>query len=245
MNPDSQFAMKDLKWRDATDREVARLVRSSRGEMLRSSRGFGYRRCRNEVLPNQSSYRDGWLYDTFSVGAGAAFPTTSMFSTQQGVGGKALNATNLTGQGGQIPAGQTLKVRSIRFYISNNIAPADLQNIINNVSVEFKVNNVPIFQATPEWFPAGNGGVTLAAANTGIAAGGSAVVTSSSNGMPVQSAAYTLLYPYDIESTLPFTILVTPQVAFNMVAAGGTNPPGVGVTIRCYLEGDKQGVVTG
>src|SRR5271170_3097294 len=114
----------DLNFRNASDAEIAMLVNRTnrRGDDRRfgrdSVRGFGPRRKRNEVAPGLTSYRDGWYYDTFLVGAGAAFPTTNMFATAQGSGGKTLASTNLTGQGGQLPAGQTLLMRSLRIYIS-------------------------------------------------------------------------------------------------------------------------------
>jgi hypothetical protein len=240
------FGLSSLKFRGATDQEVAALVAGSRRrgeELQRSARGFGYRRRKNEVLAGQTVVRDGWYYDTVTFGQAAAFAKTAMFSTPIGVGGKALNSTNLTGQGGQVPAGETLLVRSIRLYISNTAVPADFQNIINNVSVQFLVRNTPIYQCTPEWFPAGNGGVTLATANVGTVPAGSSAITSSTNGLPVQTAVYDLKYPYSMESQLNFTVLLNPEVAFNMTA-NGVNPPGLGASIRVYLEGEKQNVIT-
>lgn len=244
------FGLKQLNWRNASQEEVSRLVSAEtgrvnrhRGAEIRSDRGFGYRRHRNEVAPNLTSYRDGWYYDSFTVAAGASFPTTQMFATAQGAGGKTLAQTNLTGQGGQLPAGQTLLMRYIRFYIANTTNPADFQNILTNCSVEFKVDNTPIYQFTPGFMPAGYGGVTLAVANVGTVPSGSSVVASSSNGSPVQTAAYELKFPYTIESQLNFTVLVTPQTAFNMSAATGVNPIGVGTSIVVTLDGEKQKVV--
>jgi hypothetical protein len=234
--------LSDLHFRTASPRDIKSMVTRSRGD--RSARGFGYRRQRNEILEGQSSYRDGWYYDTVTFGAGAAFAKTAMFSTPIGVGGKALNSTNLTGQGGQVPAGETLAAKSIRISISNLAVPADFANIIANVSVQFLVRNFPIYQCTPEWFPAGNGGVTFAAAQLGTAPAGTGTVVSSSNGYPTQDAVFNLRYPYKMESQLNFTILLTPETAFNMTAASGVNPLGVGASIRVYIEGDKQQVVT-
>ena len=145
--------LSDLQWRNATDREVSRLVSRSRGDdRAHSRRGFGPHRKRNEVAPNLTSYRDGWYWDSFTVAAGAAFPVTNMFATPQGSGGKTLAQTNLTGQGGQLPSGQTLLIRYIRVYISNVTVPADFQNILSNCSVQFKVNNTPIYQFTPGFY---------------------------------------------------------------------------------------------
>lgn len=242
--------LSDLKWRNATDREIQALVSGSnpgsryRGnERHLSPRGFGYRRQRNEVLQGQSTFRDGWYYDTFTVAAGAAFPKTLMFQTPQG-GAKFLNSTNLTGNGGQIPTGDVLNLKAIRLYIANTTVPADFQNIINNCSVQFIIRNTPIYQCTPEWFPAGNGGVTLSVGNLGTLPAGTASVVSTTNGMPVQTAVYELKSPYYMESQLPFVLLINPEVPFNMVAGAGTNPLGVGVTIRAYLDGDRQAVIT-
>ncbi|HKN25305.1 MAG TPA: hypothetical protein VJX72_10700 [Candidatus Acidoferrum sp.] len=235
----------DLKFRDATNEEVSRLVNRHRGGEQRSERGFGPRRKRNEVAPGLTSYRDGWYWDSFSVAAAAAFPVTNMFATPQGSGGKTLAQTNLTGQGGQLPSGQVLLMRYIRIYISNVTVPADFQNILTNCSVEFKVDNTPIYQALPGFFPAGFGGATLAVGNLGTLPSGTASVVSTSNGFPVQTATYEFKYPYTLESALNFTLLWTPQTAFNMVAASGVNPIGVGTSIVCVLDGEKQKIVVG
>lgn len=242
----AEFGLSELKWRGASDQEVRDQIRGARrrgAELTRSERGFGYRRCRNEVLPGQTAARDGWIYDSFTVAAGAAFPVTNMFATPQGQSGKTLAQTNLTGQGGQLPAGTTLVINSIRIYIANTTVPADFQNIANDVSIQFLVNNVPIYQTIPIWFPAGFGGVTLAVGNLGTLPSGTASVVSSTNGFPHQTAVYDFKYPYSLESQLNFTMLWTPNTAFNMAASSGVNPVGVGTTIYCFLEGYKQGVV--
>jgi hypothetical protein len=233
----------ELNFRNATPDEVSRLVNRHRGSEERSQRGFGPRRKRNEIAPGLTSYRDGWYYDSYSVAAGAAFPTTSQFATAQGSGGKTLAQTNLTGQGGQLPAGQTLLMRSIRIYIANTTVPADFQNILTNCSVEFKVDNTPIYQTVPGWFPAGFGGVTTAASNLGVLPTGTSSIISTTNGFPVQTAVYDFKFPYQIESQVNFTVLWTPQTAFNMGAATGINPIGVGTSIVVFLEGEKQTIV--
>ena len=240
------FRGSDLAWRSATDREIARLVNRSRyrgEEHSHSTRGFGPRRKRNEVAPGLTSYRDGWYYDTFTVAAGAAFPVTNMFATAKGASGKTLAQTNLTGQGGQLPAGQTLLIRYIRIYISNVTVPADFQNILSNCSVQFQVDNTPIYQTTPGFLPAGYGGVTTAVSNVGTVPSGTAAVVSTTNGMPVQTAAYEFKYPYTLESQLNFTVLWTPETAFNMTAGTSTNPLGVGAAIVVTLDGEKQKIV--
>ena len=235
--------LSDLQFREATDRQVAALVAGSRSRGERSLRGFGYRRHRNEVLAGQTTFRDGWYYDTVTFAAGAAFAKTAMFSTPIGVSSKTLASTNLTGQGGQVPAGETLVVRSIRVSISNLTVPADFANIFSNVSLQFLVRNFPIYQCTPDWFPCGNGMVTFSVGNLGVLPTGTVSVLSTNNGLPTQDAVYNLRYPYTMESQLNFLVLLNPETAFNMTASSGVNPVGVGTTIRVYLEGDRQAVI--
>jgi hypothetical protein len=200
-------------------------------------------RCRNEFLPGYNTQRDNWYYDTVTFGAGAAFATTLMFQQQQ-TGTKLLNSTNLTGQGGQLPAGSTMLVSCIRVSISNLTNPSDFANIFANVSFEFIVNNVPIYQCTPDFFPAGFGAPTFSVAQVGTAPSGTSVVSSTNNGMPVQTATYEFKYPYQLSSLEAFVVKLTPQVAFNMVAASGVNPIGIGTTIRVYIDGIRKGLVT-
>ncbi len=227
---------------DVRERTVKRMVERE----LRSRRGFGcqgYARRKNEFLPGYNTQRDNWYYDTVSFNAGAAFTTTLMFQQQQ-TGTKLLNSTNLTGQGGQLPAGSTMMVNCIRVSISNLTNPVDFANIFANVSFEFIVNNVPIYQCTPDFLPAGFGAPTFSVANVGVLPAGSSVVTSTNNGFPVQTAIYEFKYPYQLSSLEAFVVKLTPQVAFNMVAATGVNPIGLGTTIRVYIDGIRQGLVT-
>jgi hypothetical protein len=233
--------------REARQRREDQLVRMlQRDREFRSRRGLGLQRCKNEFVPGTASKREGWFYDTFTVAAGAAFPQQTFgFAVPQG-GAKNLASTNLTGQGGQMPAGITLSIMRIRIEISNLTTPADFANIMANVTFEFKVNQVPIYQAMPDYFPAGFGCPTYSAAQVGTAPSGSSVLTSTNNGVPTQNATYEFsTYPYSLSSQENFVALFTAQNAFNMVAATGVNPIGVGTTIRCYLDGIKMGIVAG
>jgi hypothetical protein len=237
----------DLNWQPGNgearrNQAIRRMVDRERD--FRSQRGFGIQRRKNEFVKGVNSYRDGWYYDTVSFGAGAAFATTLMFQVQQN-GTKLLNSTNLTGQGGQLPAGVTLNVGAIRVSLSGATNPADVANIFANVTFEFKVNNVPIYQAMPDYFPAGFGAPTFSAAQVGTAPAGSSVLTSITNGMPVQTAIYEFKNPYALSALENFVVVLTPQVPFNMVAATGVNPIGLGTTIRVYLDGMRSGIVSG
>jgi len=224
------------------ERAIKRMV--DRDRASRSCRGFGYQRRKNEFVQGTSSFRDGWFYDTVTFAAGAAFATTLMFQAAQS-GSKLLNQTNLTGQGGQLPAGTTLQIFAIRVSISNLTSPVDYANIFTNVSFEFKVNNVPIYQCTPDYFPAGFGAPTFSMAQLGAAGGTAAQLTSTNNGMPVQTAIYEFKNPYQLGTQENFNVVLTPQTAFNMQAATGVAPLGIGATIRVYLDGLKQAIVTG
>lgn len=225
-----------------------RATRSFSGRYAKSRRGLGpmgFGRKQNEAPDNQYAHRDWVYYDAFSVNAGAAFAATTMFSVPQGSGGKLLNTTNLQGQGGQLPAGEILTVTSIRLYIANTTVPVDLQNIISNVSTQFKVRNYPIFQCTPEFLPAGNGGIAMSVGNLGVLPTGTASVVSTSNGYPTQASVYSFAIPYKLGMLENFQIFLNPDVAFSMVASTGTNPLGVGTTIKCYLEGVRDILLAG
>lgn len=230
-----------LRQRVETRARADRFVRNSK----RGLGPMGFGRKRNEAPDSQYAHRDWVYYDAFSVNAGAAFAATTMFSVPQGSGGKLLNTSNLQGQGGQLPAGEILTITSIRLYISNLTVPVDLQNIISNVSLQFKVRNYPIFQCGPEFLPPGNGGIAISAAQLGTAPGTASYAVSTSNGQPTQTSVYNFNIPYKLGMLENFQILLNPDVAFNMVAATGTVPLGLGTTIKCYLEGVRDILLAG
>ena len=122
----------DLRWNPGqVERHRQDIIRRAVTESrMRSRHGFGIQRAKNEFVQGMASFRDGWFFDTFTVAAGAAFPqATLMFATPQS-GSKLLNSTNLTGQGGQLPAGTTLQVNRIRVEISNPTTQTDFANIM-------------------------------------------------------------------------------------------------------------------
>ena len=242
------FRLSDMNWGPVRERHSARTINRimDRERESRSRRGFGIQRGKNEFVAGMASWREGWFYDTFTVAAGAAFPqTTFTFATAQ-TGAKNLSSTNLTGQGGQMPAGITLSIMRIRIEISNLTTQADFANIVQNVTFEFKCNQVPIYQCLPNYLPAGFGTPTFSAAQVGTAPSGSSVLTSTNNGMPSQGATYEFqAAPYQLSSQENFVGVFTAQNAFNMVAATGVNPIGVGTTIRVYLDGQRKGIISG
>ena len=226
-----------------------RETRAFAGRFARSHRGLGpmgFARRKNEAPDQQYAHRDWVYYDAFSVNAGSAFAATTMFSVPQGQSGKLLNTTNLQGQGGQLPAGEILTITSIRLYIANTTVPVDLQNIISDVSVQFKVRNYPIFQCGPEFLPPGNGGIVISGANLGATLPtGTAQFLSTSNGQPTQGSVYNFNIPYKLGMLENFQIFLNADVPFNMVAATGTNPLGLGTTVKCYLEGVRDILLAG
>jgi hypothetical protein len=227
----------------------AREDRAFSGRHAHSRRGLGpmgFLRKKNESPSGVFGIRDWVYYDAVSFAAGAAFATTTFFAVPQGQGGKLFNTTNLQGQGGQLPAGETLTIKSIRLYIANTTIGPDLQNIISNVSVHFKVRQVPIFQCTPEFLPPGCGGVILSGGNLGATLPtGTAQFQSSTNGMPTQGSVYNFSVPYLLESLENFQIILSPDVAFSMAAATAVDPLGLGTTIKCYLEGVRNAILGG
>jgi hypothetical protein len=244
--------LSNLNWGPVQHREksIRRMVDESRGwssgSGVRSRRGFGIQRSKNEFVAGMASWREGWYYDTVTVAAAAAFPQTTFMFSQAQTGAKNLSSTNLTGQGGQMPAGITLSIKRIRVEISNLTTPADYANIVSNVTFEFKTNQVPIYQALPNFFPAGFGTPMFSAAQVGTAPTGSSALTNINNGMPTQGATYEFEQaPYQLSSQETFVVVLTAQNTFNMVAASGTNPLGVGTTIRVYLDGLKKGIISG
>lgn len=224
-----QAAVRAANERNARTR--ARL--SSRGLGLQLSKHAGRRQ--NPGVPGQIDIIDWTYYDTVSFAASAAMATSVFFQTPIS-GTKLLNATNMQGQGGQLPFPQTLTVTALKVYISNNTVPADLQNLLNNVSYTLTVGLKPFFQSPLCVLTAGMGGIVTAAAQVGTAPAGSAPLFSTSNGVPDPRAVYSLSKPIIIGYGENFNVTLTPNTAFNF-AAGVTNPAGVGATIAVHLDG--------
>lgn len=228
----------------ATPELIARLNRSAfeRNERTKSrisSRGFGLQRARHSMqnpgVPGQIDVIDWTYYDSVSFAQAAAMATSVLFQTPIS-GTKLLNATNMSGQGGQLPFPQTLTITALKVYIANNTVPADLQNLLSNVSYQLTVGLKPFFQCPLAVLSAGMGGIVTAAAQVGTAPAGSAPLFSTSNGVPDPRAVYSLNKPIIIGYGENFNVTLTPNVAFNF-AANTTNPAGVGTTIVVHLDG--------
>lgn len=204
-----------------------------------SSRGFGKQHCResrqNPGVPGQIDVIDWTYYDSVSFAQAAAMAQTVFFQVPIS-GTKGLNATNLQGVGGQLPFPQTLTISALKVFIANNTVPADLNNLLTNVSYTLTVGLKPFFQCPLAVLTAGMGAIVTAAAQVGTAPAGSAPLFSTSNGMPDPRAVYGLNKPIIIGYGENFNVTLQPNVAFNF-AANTTNPAGVGTTIVIHLDG--------
>jgi hypothetical protein len=216
------------------------LQRNERSKTKLSSRGFGLQRSRhfssqNPGVPGQIDVIDWTYYDSASFAASAAMANTVFFQVPIS-GTKLLNATNLQGTGGQLPFPQTLTITALKVYIANNTVPADLQNLLTNVSYTLTVGLKPFFQCPLAVLSAGMGGIVTAAANLGTVPAGSAPLFTTSNGIPDPRCVYGLNKPIIIGYGENFNVTLTPNVAFNF-AANSTNPAGVGTSIVIHLDG--------
>ena len=227
-----------LVGRNVLDRINRRAVERNARTLDRiSKRGLGpiRQRHQNPGVPGQIDVIDWTYYDSASFAQAAAMATTVYFQTPIS-GTKLLNATNLQGTGGQLPFPQTLTVTALKVFISNNTVPADLNNLMLNVSYTLTVGLKPFFQCPLAVLTAGMGAIVTAAAQVGTAPAGSAPLFSTSNGIPEPRAVYGLNKPVIIGYGENFNVTLTPNVAFNF-AANSTNPAGVGATIVVHLDG--------
>ena len=180
------------------------------------------------------------LYDQVSFAQGAAFAKTILFQTPKGQGGKTLAQTNMT-QAGILPNPQRFTIYAICVLISNNTIPADMFNLVTNVSFELDINTKPYFQGPLVTLPAGRGFRLDSIANVGqaVAACGFIDAYSTTNGVPDPRAVYTLDAPITIEQGEQFQVVLNPETAFNLTA-NSTNPAGVGTTITIFLDGNLE-----
>ena len=178
------------------------------------------------------------LYDQLTVGQGALFPTTVLFQTQLGQGGKTLAQTDMTAAG-QLPNPQRFTIHSICAWIANNTIPGDMFNLTQNVTYSLNVQTKPFAYGPLGLIPAARGYFLTAAAQLGTAAGTLGNVYSVSNGSVDPRAAYLLDAPITIEQGEQFSVTLTNQSGFSM-AANTTNPPGLGTVITIVLDGNLE-----
>lgn len=178
------------------------------------------------------------FYDQVTVAANTAFPQTLLFQTQLGVGGKLLSATNMT-FGGVLPNPQRFTIWAIAALVSNLTIPADMANIVQNVTLQLQINTKPYQVGPLAQFPAGRGFQVSAVSNVGTAPSGSAPIYTTSNGPISPAGVFMFDIPITVEQGEQFQVLLVPQTAFN-TSATTTNPPGVGTTITVFLDGNWE-----
>jgi|GEM_PF-1203902 len=226
------------------ERQASRFVsrqlsrKQAHRESLFARMGFdNLRRAHNPNIGGVVQSLSYSLYDQVSFAQSAAFTRTILFQSPLGQAGKTLAQTNLS-QAGSLPTPQRFTIYKICAHISNNTIPADLQNLLQNVSFQLAIGSKVYQQGPLSMFPAGRGWKVDAAANVGVPPAGSAPVFSTSNG-PLSSDAGLLDIPITIEETEQFSVSLNPETAFNLTA-NSTNPPGVGTVITVYLDGNLE-----
>jgi hypothetical protein len=175
-------------------------------------------------------------YDSFSVAAAAAMPVKTVLFQSPISAAKTLAQTNMRKQG-SLPSDERFKVLGIRIEMASNTNPTDAVNLLQNVSVVFKVRTKPYFEGTIEQAPAGCGLQMTAAAQVGTAPAGASAIFSLVNGHLDPRAGW--LYSgkgVAIGVNEGFDVTFTAETAFNFVAAG-SNPPGVGTFLKVFLDG--------
>lgn len=203
-----------------------------------SSVNFGRPRAKakNPILGGVEDYITQPIYDSVNFAQAAAFTQQTMFQQPRGQAGKTLAQTNMTSPG-FLPNPQRLILRALRVFISNGTVPADMFNLMQNVSITLTLGTKPYFLGFLGLLGAGCGAMVTAAAQVGTAPAGSAPVFSTSNGVPDQRSIFALNQPITIEQGETIQVILNPDTAFNFAAAGA-NPAGVGATIYVILDGD-------
>jgi len=223
--------------RSRIDRALGRSVRPLGMQRFGRSEDNPNRRRQNPMVGNILEVVNWIQYDSVSFGQSAAFTKTTLFQTPIGQAGKTLADTNMT-QAGQLQSPQKLDILAIRFYVSNNTIPVDVQNILQNVSFQLFVGTKPMWQGPCLWLTAGCGfyspSVAFTTAGLGLAGAGEGAFNTSV-GVPDQRSVYSLTQVLTIESTEAFSVVLTPEHAFNMAV---TLSLGVGTTIYVGLDGE-------
>jgi len=213
-----------------------------REESLR--RGFKLRSTRRQN-PNLGGTIDvitTELYDQVSVNAATAFPSpTILFQTPVGQSGKTLANTDMTAAG-ILPNPDRFTIWALAVHIANNTIPADMQNILANVTLQLYINNKWWSQGPLAAYPAGRGWRLDSIAqlgNTADAPASSQIQYSTTNGVPDPRAVALLDASVTIEQGEQFSVVLTAQTGFS-TAATSTYPPGVGTTITVYMIGNRE-----
>src|SRR5579862_2946992 len=179
------------------------------------------------------------LYDQLTVNANTAFPSPSiLFQTPKGQGGKTLANTKMTAAG-ILPNPDRFTIWAVAVHVANNTIPADMANLLSNVTLELYINNKWWSQGPLVAYPAGRGYKVDAASQLGTGPGTSQPIYSVSNGLQDPRSVALLDASITIEQGEQFSVVLTAQTGFN-TAANTTTPPGVGTTLTVYLIGNRE-----
>ncbi len=138
------------------------------------------------------------LYDQVSFAQSAAFTRTIRFQSPLGQAGKTKAQTNLS-IAGSLPTPHRFTIYGICAHISNNTIPADMQNLLQNVSFELAINTKSYQVGPLAMFPAGRGWKVDAVAGVGVLPAGSSTVLSTLNGPLDSKGVFMLDIPITIE----------------------------------------------
>src|SRR5579863_5132426 len=202
-----------------SERSAQRFLRSA-GRAESMFRELGFRHAPRRHNPNVGNLVESLtavLYDQVTFAQSAAFTKTVLFQTPIGQSGKTLAQTNMTFPG-VLPNPYRFTIYALAVHIANNTIPADMQNLLTNVSFSLFVNTKPYQQGPLAVFPAGRGWKLDAAANVGTVPAGSAPIFSTGNGVPDPRAVFTLDIPLTIEQGEQFSVVLNPETAFNLTA---------------------------
>jgi hypothetical protein len=194
----------------------------------------------NPVAPGMIDIENQPLYDTNTVAAGAAFPSTlSFFQTPKGQSGKTYLQTNMV-NASSLPAPQTMSIRAYRLIVRNDAIPPDLFNFLYNTWLDFWIGTKEYFTGPSCLWTAGAGAVISALGMVGQVpvAGGTDYFYSGSNGNPDQRDVFTLSRPIQIGSLETFYLNINCPTSFNLAGGAITPVPGTGLTIIAVLDGE-------
>lgn len=194
----------------------------------------------NPVAPGMIDIENQPIYDTNSLAAGSAFPSTvSFFQTPKGQSSKTYLQTNMV-NASSLPAPQTLSIRAYRLIVRNDAIPPDLFNFLYNTWLDFWIGTKEYFTGPSCLWTAGAGGVVSAVGMVGAVptSGGTDYFYSGSNGNPDQRDVFTLSRPIQIGSLETFYLNINCPTSFNLTSGSATPVAGTGLTIIAVLDGE-------
>lgn len=207
-------------------------------------------RAQNPIAPNQADIVQWIIYDRFQFAAGTVVPNNFKFFTAPiGQSGKTEVDTNME-QVQRLPDPQWFNATGIGFWFGILTSPADIAAFLDSEFIQFWVGQKTYITGPMQCFP-GGAGIYSSLAGTGA-------TNVSSNGQPRIDNVFDMRLPAGLhlgtdttgatmltDGLLGVTILQGQQFRVEMnapaggaaLSAAGATPPGVGLTVMCYLYG--------